>query len=197
MTLTADTTLRRFPATPAAPARAGSQTITDLTARPRIGLRGSGAPNWCLANGLPFPDEVNGVARQDGLRIARLGTFELLVLPSSNSPLPAGLSDLPAGTYSGYRDETWAWFRFEGPGTVEALSSCTAADLRDRPDLPADRVVQTRFAGLDAVMVLGGAGDAVVAELFADIASHGYLLDVFAERCPEFRLSEGSELTVT
>jgi sarcosine oxidase subunit gamma len=190
MSLAPDTDLRRFPSAPAAPACDRRQTITDLTARPRIGVRGRGAPDWCRANGLPFPEGVNGVVRKEGLCIARLGTSELLVLSESGATLPAGLSDMPTGAYSGYREESWAWFRFRGPGTLEALSSCTSAQLEPVASAPSGRVVQTRFAGLDAVIVLAGEGNAMVADVLADIASHGYLINVCADRCPQFRLSK-------
>lgn len=191
MTLSPNTALRRFPSVPGSVESmteiAGTRIIADLTHRPRIGLRGHGTPEWCRANELPFPAGINCVARVEGLRIARLGSTELLVLSESDAALPSAFADLPVGTYLAYLEETWAWFRMTGPGTVEALAACTSEDLVHFRDGP-DRVVQTRFAGLDAVLVLSGTEKAPVVDIFTDIASHGYLTNVFAERCPEFTL---------
>lgn len=189
MSYAPDPALRRFPSAPAVSADLqGARHITDLTHRSRMGLRGRGTSAWCAAHGLPFPESINSVVRHDGLRIARLGSFELLVLFESDKELPAVFADLPAGAYSGYREESWAWFRFEGTGALDVLSSCTSADLMPSGALPGERVVQTRFAGLDAVIILTREGGGLVADVFADIASHGYLLRVFEERCPEFGL---------
>lgn len=190
MRLAPNPTLRRFPAAPEGYAEMkGKGIITDLTARPRMGIRGRGTPAWCKENGLSFPKAINGIVRLDGLSIARLGIYELLILSHSNKALPAGFAKLPAEAYSSYREESWAWFRFEGGDAPDALSSCTSADLKPSNALPAERVVQTRLAGLDAVIVLSSDGNGIVADVFADIVSHGYLLQVFGERCPEFGLN--------
>lgn len=188
MSLRPDTSLRCFPLSGralATAATAGPNRILDLTHRPRLGLRGPGTPEWCARNALPFPDAVNGVATAEGLRIARLGRFELLLIAATDRPLPADFHRLPPGSWSGYREDGWAWFRVDGPGTMPTLSALTSADLRPTGGT-GDRVVQTRLAGLDAVLVLAGSGAHPAVEIFADIAASDYLVDVFGDRCPEF-----------
>lgn len=159
--------------------------ITDLSAQPRMGLRGRTVQTWCATNGLVFPNQINGVTAANGLCVARLGQFECLLLAETDMPLPEEFQTLPAGSYSGYRDETWGWFRMQGPDTLKALGSLTSADLCPNNEKDS-RVVQTRFAGLDAVLVLRSDEADLEVDILSDIASTAYLVNVFAERCPDF-----------
>lgn len=54
--------------------------IDDLSARPRFGCKGPGAPAWLAANGYSVPDGANS-ARLDsrGVLVARLATSEFLI----------------------------------------------------------------------------------------------------------------------
>lgn len=161
-------------------------TLHDRTGWPRLGLRGPATAGWCAAAGLPFPEAVNTVATAGGVRVARLGRTELLVLaPAGDDGLPQPAAAVP-GAYDGHREETWAWFRLEGAGTLAALSAMTSADLRPAVS-PAGSVVQTRLAGLDAVLVLvsGEAGPAV--DIFVDIAAAEYFQAAMGDRCPNVR----------
>lgn len=164
-------------------------TLTDLTHHPRMGLRGQGTRVWCQINEMPFPDAINDVVRHDGFRIARLGESELLIMSENGTAFPEGFKERPAGAFSGYRDETWAWFHLAGPGTAAALASGTSAGLAagDKP-----HVVQTRFAGLDAVLLVAGSPARPAIDIFIDICAHGYMVDTLAERCPGIILDPGS-----
>lgn len=181
------TALRDFPPTGLAqsPDPAGGNIILDLTAWPRLGLRGPGTRDWCARAGLPFPPAVNQVARGAGLRLARLGTHELLILPQDGSKATAFPPVQGAQLYSGFRDETWAWFRMIGPDLPDTLGRLTSADLRPA-QAPEDSVVQTRFGGLDAVLVIDGQDGQPAVDIFVDIASVEYLTGVFQDRCPAF-----------
>lgn len=161
----------------------GDNRLIDLTARPRLGLRGPGTPAWCAGHGLPFPDRINQTAEAVGITVARLGTYEILVLTDGQASLPA--TPLPPDAWDGYRDETWFWIRMTGPSTQAALATLTSVDLRPAR-VPPGRVLQTRAAGLDAVLVLHEGS----VDIFADIASAEYFADVLADRCPEFGWSE-------
>jgi sarcosine oxidase subunit gamma len=54
--------------------------IDDLSARPRFGCKGPGAPSWLAANGYSLPEGANS-ARVDsqGVLVARLATSEFLI----------------------------------------------------------------------------------------------------------------------
>lgn len=155
-------------------------TLQDRTAWPRLGLRGPATPDWCQATGLPFPDAVNRVARSGGLRVARLGRTELLLLGDGpGTVLPAAA--VP-GALDGFRQETWAWLRLQGPGAMQALSALTSADLRPQA-APPGSVVQTRAAGLDVVLVI----DTDAVDILFDIAAARYFHEALADRCPAIR----------
>ncbi len=168
----------------------GSQTndrITDRTAWPRLGLRGPGVPGWCARNGFSLPSRINRCQRIEGGRVARLGRTEILVLPDAGagSLLEIGAA---AGVFDAFRQETWAWFRIEGPGTGSALAQFSSADFRPREVCDGD-VMQARLAGLDAVFIAVGDADDRAFDIFVDIASSDFLAELFAERCPDFLLS--------
>lgn len=194
MSMQPDAALRRFPLTarndlkPAS--EAGANRVIDLTHRPRIGIRGRATMEWCKANDLPFPDAVNTVAAAKGFRVARLGRYEILAIRETDAPPPPTFFTLPEGAYSACREDGWAWFRVEGPETLSALATMTSADLRPAGE-PADRVFQTRLAGLDAVLLVSGAEEPV-ADVFFDIASSAYFCDVVAERRPDFTLCKAA-----
>ncbi|MBV0893331.1 hypothetical protein KTN05_16080 [Paracoccus sp. Z118] len=173
--MAAMTSIRHFPLTGLPPAATPGGFILDRTAWPRKGLRGAGTPAWCAAAGLPFPGRVNTVAQSHGLRIARLGSFELLIVPDSRS---AAIPDAPGipDAFDGYRDESWAWLRVERPEWRDLLAPLTSTDLSPR-SAPAGSVVQTRLATLDAVLLIED--DAV--DIFADIASTDFLLALLGE----------------
>ena len=158
-----------------------SGRITDLTAHPRLGLRGPGVRAWCVSRGLPFPDRINRCINGDHLRVARLGRHEILILPEDGAaPLPPIGS--AANVYDGYREETWAWFRFDGHGTDVALAQLTSADLRSNRLRDGD-VIQTRLAGLDTVIITRNQAGGGIYDIFVDIASSDFLADVFGDRC--------------
>ncbi len=62
------------------PARSATLGICDLSALPRIGLKGPGAAGWLSARGVPVPDQPNTwSALEGGGAVARLARTEFLV----------------------------------------------------------------------------------------------------------------------
>jgi sarcosine oxidase subunit gamma len=74
-----DPALLKFPHVVSAREHAALR-IDDLSARPRFGCKGPGAPSWLAANGYSVPDSANS-ARLDsrGVLVARLATSEFLI----------------------------------------------------------------------------------------------------------------------
>lgn len=162
--------------------------IVNLTASPRLGVRGPGVPNWCAEHAVPFPDKINTTLAGNGLTVARLGRNEILVLPEKDHPLPA--APFPPGVRDGYRDEGWCWLRLEGGDCRASLSRMTSVDLRPVKAL-VGAVLQTRLAGLDAVLVIRRENEEFF-EIFSDIASMDHLLEVIFDSCPELRIILGA-----
>lgn len=186
MDLSTATAPRRFPLERRLTTRHGTSAkrIIDLTAKPRLGLRGRGVPGWCTAVGLPFPETINRYEAYTGGRVARLGRTEILILPDRDA---ASLPPIggTTGLYDAYREETWAWFRVECPKTTDALARLTSADLRPSRVAEGD-VVQARVAGLDSVLIASDHAETRAFDLFLDIASAEFMADIFGDRCSEF-----------
>ena len=74
-----DPALLKFPHVVSAREHAALR-IDDLSARPRFGCKGPGAPTWLAANGYSVPEGANS-ARLDsrGVLVARLATSEFLI----------------------------------------------------------------------------------------------------------------------
>ena len=74
-----DPALLKFPLVVSAREHA-TLRIDDLSARPRFGCKGPGAPSWLAANGYSVPEGANS-AKVDarGILVARLATSEFLI----------------------------------------------------------------------------------------------------------------------
>lgn len=148
--------------------------IADRTAWPRFGIKGPGSAEWLRKAGMDLPDP-NRMSVQDGMVVLRLGRSDIVLL--SEDGLPGAVSALrqrwevsaaPKG-YSSWREEAWAWLHLEGPDLDRTLARCCAVDLR----LPeSDRVAQTVFAHVDAVVMRRGRG----LDLLFDVAATGAVL---------------------
>lgn len=153
----------------------GPLDLTDLTAAPRFGLKGSGSTAWLVGHGEALP-EVNRLAEWQGMRLLRLGREDLLLLAEdAGEALDRTLDSWraypgPRG-WSAWREEGWAWFRLSGPALDEAMARLCAVDLR--PTIfPGDRIAQTRICGVEAVVLRGGRGF----DILFDIALTAHLI---------------------
>lgn len=82
------------------PDRSAKLGICDLSALPRIGLKGPGAADWLSARGVPVPDQPNTwSALEGGGAVARLARTEFLVEDGFSGKTVARLApDLKPGS---------------------------------------------------------------------------------------------------
>jgi hypothetical protein len=74
-----DPALLKFPLVVSAREHA-ALTFDDLSARPRFGCKGPGAPSWLAANGYSVPEGTNSATVDaQGILVARLATSEFLI----------------------------------------------------------------------------------------------------------------------
>ena len=74
-----DPALLKFPLVVSAREHAALR-IDDLSARPRFGCKGPGAPSWLAANGYSVPEGTNSATVDaQGILVARLATSEFLI----------------------------------------------------------------------------------------------------------------------
>lgn len=172
--------VRAFPLSPNGSAAeavlpAGQLTLTDLTARPRFGIKGPGSAKWLEAQGMSLPP-VNRIATQGGIRLLRLGAEDFLAVDDTAGNAVAGLTAAwnankgPRGYWS-WREEVWCWMRLSGPLTEAVMARLCAFDLRVGR-FGEDEVAQTRVAHLEAVLVRGEGGF----DVFFDIASAAFFI---------------------
>lgn len=128
--------------------------LSDLTDRPRFGLKGGGSAAWLAAQGVKLP-AVNRIGDHRGMRVLRLGNEDILLLAEGEEATLAEIKNAwqaapaPKG-YSSWREEGWAWMRLSGPRIAEAMTSLCALDLRPQK-FGGDNIAQTRVGHIEAV----------------------------------------------
>ncbi|MFN3642517.1 MAG: hypothetical protein ACK4TB_06270 [Gemmobacter sp.] len=150
-------------------------TVTDRTPWPRFGIKGAGAADWLTAAGLALP-APNRLAAVFGMAMLRLGGNDVTILGDPADPAPlAGLrarwdaAPAPKG-WSSWREEGWAWLHLAGPSLPGVLARLCAVDLRAGRFAP-DALAQTRFAGIDAVVIRRDHGAEVLFDITATAAA--------------------------
>jgi sarcosine oxidase subunit gamma len=144
--------------------------LSDLTDKPRFGLKGGGSAAWLAAQGLTLP-AVNRIGDHRGMRVLRLGNEDILLLAEGAEQTLAEVkaawhaAAAPKG-YSSWREEGWAWMRLSGPRLAEAMSRLCAIDLRPRK-FGADEIAQTRVGHIEAVMFRSPAGFDILFDITA------------------------------
>lgn len=109
--------------------------IDDLSARPRFGCKGPGAPSWLAANGYNVPQDANS-AKVDGqgVMVARLATSEFLIeaVEGGAEGISASLHQLgsparPLGIYPVARQDLVVGI--QGPGLQALLRQICSVDF--------------------------------------------------------------------
>lgn len=168
---------------------AHENVVFDCIQTERFGLRGPGTMDWLGEAGLSAPEEVNtALTLPCGTSVLRLGQQEVLLTapPGGSGARLRELrkawhdSELPSKGYEAYRDEGWAWFVISGPAAPTLMRRISMADLRPE-SLKRAHLAQTRALHLDAVVARFDRFGAVSYDIFFDIASAGFALDVLTE----------------
>ena len=157
----------------------GAIALSDLTDKPRFGLKGGGSSAWLAAQGIALP-AVNRIGEHRGMRVLRLGNEDILLLAEGTDETLGEVkaawqaASAPKG-YSSWREEGWAWMRLSGPHLTEAMSALCALDLRPQK-FAADEIAQTRIGQIEAVTFRSPAGF----DILFDITASAYFTRVVA-----------------
>lgn len=180
---------------------ATENVVLECTPGERFGMRGPGTIDWVATQGLAVPAAVNTAEVSScGTTVLRLGQQEVLL----TAPVGDGgqrLRELrqawhdsaraPKG-FDAYRDEGWAWFVVSGPDAPTLMRRISMADLGPK-NLTVNDIAQTRALHLDVVIARLDRFGAVSYDIFLDIASAKFALDVLEETAQEldagFRIS--------
>ncbi|WP_312795080.1 hypothetical protein [Tianweitania sp.] len=168
---------------------AGENVVLHCTQTDRFGLRGPGTMDWLAEQGLAAPGSVNEAVRLPcGTSVLRLGQQEvLLTAPHGDSGERLRAlrqawhdSQLAAKGYDAYREEGWAWFVVTGPNAQDLMRRISMADLRPTV-LKVGQVTQTRALHMDVVIARLDHFGAPSYDIFFDIASSEFALEVLTE----------------
>jgi sarcosine oxidase subunit gamma len=173
--------------------RAGAPrlTLADLSLRPRLGVKGSGAIGWMKRQAVTVPQKDNtAVAHGAAMLVARLSPSEALLLDRRGGKVMERLAaSLPpqgdAGAYPVPRMDTHAWFRLGGPDAAHLFAKLCAVDLRPEK-FPNLSVAQTIAARLPVIIIRQDLSNAPYFHLLADSASALYLWDCIVDAMAEF-----------
>jgi len=152
--------------------------FVDLTAAPRFGIKGPSVSGWIAGRGMALP-AINSWSPVDAGRLLRLGREEVVILAeSTGTALQALRRDWEGATgpcgYSSWREEGWAWLRLDAARHVGTMAALCAIDLREER-FAADAIVQTRVAGIEAVVLRSADGTAF--DMLFDITVTGHVVD--------------------
>jgi sarcosine oxidase gamma subunit len=169
--------------------RAEANMVLDCTRTERFGLRGPGTLDWLASVGLSVPDALN-TAQLLACKTAilRLGQQEVLLTAPPGQcgarlrELRAAWQDssLEAKGYDAYREEGWAWFLISGAAAERLMPRISMADLRPQ-SLKVGQVSQTRALHQDAVVVRLDRFGTLSYEVFLDMASAEFALEVLQD----------------
>lgn len=189
-----DNTLRKSAIAHRLPVRANLPGATENVVlycgqTERLGLRGPGTMEWLAAEGLAAPAAVNTtVTLPCRTTIMRFGQQEVLLTAATGGSgqrlreLRAAwkASDQAPKGFDAYRDEGWTWFVVSGPAAPALMRRISMTDLRPE-SLKAGELAQTRALHVDAVIARLDRFGAVSYDIFLDVASAGFALDVLTE----------------
>ncbi len=178
--------------------------LADLSALPRLGVKGPGTADWLAGQGIQVPAESNQAVRQSsGVLAARLAPSELMLLGDLSGDLsgdPAPLdaiaaawraepqSPVPPERPRGFllpRQHSHFWFVLSGDCTAGMFAKICGVDLR--PGKFANgRIAQTSIARMNAVVIRDDQGGVLAYHLLGDSASAEYLWDCLLDAMAEF-----------
>lgn len=173
------------------PAQACKAGLLDLSALPRMALRGPNAPSFLEAAGLPVPSQPNRASRTDnGEQVLRLGQKEFWIL-GSLADQGAGTEALKQvawpeqGCHELYCQDSHAWFALTGQHLPDIMAKLCGVDLRPAA-APAGSVVQTSVARVNAIILCHRLHDVPCFSILCDSASAPYLWDCLLDAMQEF-----------
>ena len=170
--------------------------IADLSALPRAGYKGAGAPAWLRQHGLRLPPQPNRACTQeDGTCVAALSQEEHLLLP------PLGEGGGEGGTIAKLaaawtldtapqcvqlpRTDSHCWLAVCGKHAGDTLPKLCGVDLRP-PHFPPGAVAQTSLARVNTIVLRTALGETPMLYLLADSASTEYLWNCLQDAITEF-----------
>jgi sarcosine oxidase subunit gamma len=138
--------------------------LCDLSALPKLGLKGAGAEGWLRGHQIEVPPATYDVARlPDGGLIARLGGADFFLEAGPSDEVLPRLGTLPADVYRVERQD--ATFLLSGARALRVLARLSSIDFATAPPR---RLILTRAGGVTCAALPDRDGDVPVYRLWVD-----------------------------
>ncbi|MCT2530663.1 hypothetical protein N2382_07300 [SAR92 clade bacterium H921] len=164
--------------------------LADLSTLPRIGFKGTGAPDWAAYHGVTLPQQPNTSAVQkDDSLVAKLSHQELLILSDLGvtSTQIERLEDSPiaAQTYALPRADSHCWLAVTGNQAAEMFSKICAVDLRAHKFANGE-VAQTSVARANSIVIRHDLGSTPCFYVLTDASATEFLWDCLLDAMAEY-----------
>lgn len=167
----------------------GGLRLNDLSLAHREGVRGAGAREWLLNQGLSLPDAPNQIVANGGSgSVMSLSHREFWLLqPDSGASLGRPASEaVAAGVWPLYCQHSHAWLQLAGESRAEIMAKLCGVDLSEAA-FPLGSVAQTQAARVSVIIAShqdqgGHSGFSI----FVDQSLARYLWEAIADAMAEF-----------
>jgi sarcosine oxidase subunit gamma len=164
-------------------------SLVDLTALPRIGVKGKDLTPWIESKAYVVGEQSNrAYSQHDGTLIARLSPGELLLLANSPDPSDDVMAFSLEATYSCYpvrRQDSHYWFSLSGERCSEMLAKLCAVDVSTE-SFANHSVAQTSVAKTSAIIVRDDSSDNLRYYLMGDSSTAQYMHSCLIDAMTEF-----------
>jgi sarcosine oxidase, subunit gamma len=155
--------------------------LCDLSALPKLGVKGPGAEAWLRGREIDLPPATYDTRTlADGGLMVRLGPGEFLLEAGAAGELlahlAAGLAEAPGGVFCVERQD--ATFLLSGARAVEVLAQLCSIDFRSAPPR---RLILTRAGGVNCGVLPDAAAEVPVFRIWVDPTYAVALWEVLAE----------------
>jgi sarcosine oxidase subunit gamma len=138
--------------------------LCDLSALPKLGLKGGGAEGWLRSQQIDVPPNTYDVAHlADGGLIARLGDADFFLEAGTADAVLPRLAATPADVYRVERQD--ATFLLTGSRTLRLLARLSSIDFAAAPPR---RLILTRAGGVNCAVLPDRDGDVPHYRLWVD-----------------------------
>ena len=159
--------------------------LCDLSALPKLGLKGGGAVDWLTAQGIDVPAEMFRARRlqPEGI-LVRAGNDECFVEGGLSGEPVVSLSErLGSAQENTYRAERQdATFALTGSSAVRVISQVCGVNVEETP---AWRVIYSRVAGVSAALLPTPGDNVPQYRIWVDPTSAPYLWGQMFQICRE------------
>jgi sarcosine oxidase subunit gamma len=158
--------------------------LTDLSNRPRFGVKGRRAQEWLTALGYSLPEQPNSWETTTDAMHLRLGISEFLIEANSNSysldALMLAAKSVSSGVYWVPRADTA--FEISGSAATDLLSEICMLDTTKQAN---NALFMTQIAGISAILIKLPNTPVPSYRIWCDGSYHHYMLETLSRIAKE------------